>query len=191
MRTRVELMNWFDELGLARKDLPYEITKVFADDEEYELKKSVNQSFDHVERVLAFKDFLKYESEEPDELWHDLQATLEVLSYYACLAMPLIRQLLEPSVNFIYTGVEGRYRISWEKINQIPIPKSIKQLSKGQQQIVSEAWILACRMEEIHRRYHLLSSSKEIAEWSKYFLECCANFILIAARLASLENERA
>ena len=71
MSTRVELVNWFDELGLSRKDLPYEITKVFADDENVELKKSVNLSFDHVERVLAFKDFLKYGSEEPDELWHD------------------------------------------------------------------------------------------------------------------------
>lgn len=188
MSTRVELVNWFDELGLARKDLPYEITKVFADNEEYELKKSINLSVDHVERVLAFQDFLKYGPEEPDEFWHDLQATLDTHSYYACLALPFVRQLLEPSVNFIYTDIEDRNRIDWDKFGQPAFPESVMGLPKHQQQVARDAWTQACRMQEINRKYLSLSSAKEFADWSKYFLESCANLILIAARLSQIRS---
>ena len=186
--TRAELINWFNELGLERKELPYELVRVFADEEMLELTKSINQSFDNVERVLTFRTFLNYGPEEPEDLWHDLEATLDDISYYACLAIPLIRQLLEPSVNFIYANVERGYMIDWEKLDQPPVPMSITQLPKGKQQIASEAWILAGRMEEMNRRYLLLGSSKDLYEWCKYFLEICAKLLLVTARLSLLEK---
>lgn len=185
MLKRIKLIDWFYELGHARKDLPYEVTKVFFDNEEVELKESVNISFDHVERVLAFRNLLVIECEDEEELWSDLQAMLDDSSYYSCLAMPLVRQLLEPSTGFMYSYIENKNRIDWTGLPHLQQPKEFLSLSGLQRELASEAWDLACRINEVSRRYLLLSSSKELSDWSKYFLECSASLILLATRFST------
>jgi hypothetical protein len=166
--------------------LAYEIVKVFSDNEENELLESVNLSFDHVERVLAFSKFLNIDCEDAEDLWSYLQAKLDDMSYYACLSLPLIRQLLEPSTKFIYSDVEDKNRIVWLDLKQPPQPKEFLMLTEKQREIASNAWSLACRMTELDRRYLLLSSAKELNYWSRYYLECSASLIMLASRLSTL-----
>jgi len=181
-----KLIDWFEELGLARADLAYEIVKVFSDNEKTELEESVNLSFDHVERVLAFGKFLNIVCEDTEDIWSYLQAKFDDMSYYACLSLPLIRQLLEPSTKFIYSDVDAKNRIIWSDLNQPPQPKEFLMLTEKQGEIASNAWNLACRMTELNRRYSLLSSAKELNYWSRYYLECSASLIMLSSRISTL-----
>jgi hypothetical protein len=184
-----KLIGWFNELGGAR-GLPYEITKVFSEDEEGELIKSVYVSFEHVERVLEFGNLLdiKFEVDEDEEdLWVDIVTRLEIYSYYACLAMPLVRQLLETNKGlFVYTCIESENIINWTDLPHFKKPKEFLSLPGERLDIADDAWNLSCKMAKLGRRYSLLASSQELYDWTKYFLEYSARLISLVARLSRL-----
>lgn len=181
-------MNWFEELGKGRRDLPYELTKVFSDQEKQELKNSANQSFDHIERVFGFRKLLEYREESADELWSDLQAIIDDSSYYACLALPLVRQLLEPSVNFVYLRLNPSEQKTSTDASEIPIPLCIDSLPSEKKIIVIDAWMAAHLLARDADAYMHLESSSDLIVWLKRFLGSCSQLLLIASRMAQLPD---
>lgn len=150
-----------------------------------ELNEAVNLSFDHVERTLEFSKFLNANWEEAEGLWPNLQVKLDNTSYYACLAMPLVRQLLEPSTRFLYSTIPANNRINWSDIKKPAKPKKLEMFSEVQRKQIEDAWILAWRMEVLRGRYYSLSTASELSYWCRYFLETSSSLITITSRLAT------
>ena len=179
---RDKLHYWFDELGASRQDLPYELVRVFSSETDKEaLRQSVELSFDHVDRVLDFRGFLGEDDSDEEQLWYDLLARLDSYSYYAALATPLIRQVLEHKTNFINEKVDKRYRIQWSNEGLANDQLNLALVSE-RENVIAEARVLASKFSMLEKRYCSLSSSAEFAEWCKYFLSCCADLIHLATR---------
>jgi hypothetical protein len=166
---------------LSRKELPYEITKVFWDNEQYDLQSSVLDSFEHVERVLAYGNLLSIGSEE-GEIWNRLLAVLESSSYYACLCMPLIRQLIELKQGFIFSEMENEKQIIWTDLIYPDPPKEFLFLSHLESSCAKEAWNLAYKIAKLSQLYTSISSANELASWSKHFLECSADLVSLSVK---------
>ncbi len=189
MSDRTTLIKWFDQLGEERKDLPYELTKLFSDQENQELLSSVNLAFDHVERVFGFCRLLEHGKEPADELWSYLQAIVDDSSYYACLALPLIRQLLEPSVKFVYSGNDAGDRSSKLDESAVPVPESADSLPTAKRLIFNDAWMVAQLLSRDADSYEQLTSADELVAWSKKFLGSCSRLLLVSSQLSQLLDE--
>lgn len=188
MSDRTALIKWFDQLGEERKELPYELIKVFSDQEDQELLSSVNLSFDHVERVFGFCKLLEYGKEPADELWSDLQAIIDDSSYYACLALPLIRQLLEPSVKFVYSGIDAGDRSSKVDELAVPVPESADSLPSAKRLIFNDAWMVAQLLSRDAKSYEKIASAEELVAWSKKFLGSCSRLVLVSSQISQLPD---
>lgn len=186
MSDRTTLIKWFDQLGEGRKELPYELTKAFPDQENQELLSSVNLSFDHVERVFGFCRLLEHGKEPADELWSYLQAIVDDSSYYACLALPLIRQLLEPSVKFVYSGNDAGDRLSNVGELAVPVPQSANSLPSAQRLIFNDAWMVAQLLNRDANSYEQLTSAEDLVAWSKTFLGSCSRLLLVSSQMSQL-----
>lgn len=167
--------------------MSYEITKIFSNNEVQELNESVLDSFEHVERVLAFSNIMTVEYEESDEIWSALQVALDSSSYYACLALPLIRQLIEQ--NCMPYSIDTGYRNIRVNFQSSQQPKQFISLNDKQRELADEIWGLACRINELRSRYLKISCARDLAEWSGYFLECSANLILLAVKISKWNEQ--
>lgn len=186
MTEKRKLELWFYELGAHRNELPYELVRVFSQSDEEDLKVSIGLALDHIDRVLDFGCFLNEDDVDQDQLWFNLLAKLDSYSYYAALAIPLVRQVLEYKTNFIHEKVGSRCRLQWG--NYLESSQSGFMLSSKREVIIAKSRDLASRLTILAQQYRTLSSSAEFAEWCKYFLCCCADLISLALR-PSLESE--
>jgi hypothetical protein len=200
-----KLFFWVDELGKLRKELPYELVQVFSTSDKDALKTAVDVAYGHIERVLGFRHFLEYEDEEwglddLDDIWIDLVTLLDDRSYYAALAVPLLRRVLEIDVDFIFKKVDAKYRDQWSNqifsvnqidlyINQKPIFKAtLEYLHGNQKQIFKAALNLASKFSALNKWYRSLSSPAELAEWGRYFLYCSTELINLPLRYSLLDE---
>jgi hypothetical protein len=104
------------------------------------------------------------------------------------MALPLVRQLLEPSLNFVYARCElERYSAS-PASEIVSVPVSVGSLSSPRREIVLDAWALASDMRDLGRRYQALNSAEELVSWCKYFLKTSATLILLAAQVSILSQ---
>ncbi len=102
------------------------------------------------------------------------------------MAIPLMRQILECRAGFIFEKVDSRFESQYN--NTIPQDRqSMMIATEKRERIIAEARNLAHRMEALLQGYQSLVSAEDLAEWCKYFLNCCADLISLALR-PSLEQ---
>lgn len=165
----------FHELGANRAALPYELTKVFSDCEESSLNSSLILSFEHVERVLMFKRILEYQITDPKEFVVYLEVAMEQTSYYSCMALPLIRQIIESKEAGIKRQVEFLEQ-SQSRIAPVDLFQTEEERAK-----VSSAYKLASIARSLSDRYAAITNSDCLFDWAKEFSVCCAYFIILEA----------
>lgn len=95
MADKVDIESWFNELGASRSELPYELVHVLSPSDKEGIRNAVYLASDHVNRVLDLGVFADEQYSDEDQLWFDVLAKLDCYSYYAAMAMPMIRQVIE------------------------------------------------------------------------------------------------
>ena len=178
-------IEFFHRLKAKRAGLAYELIKAFDDSEEEELNSSLILSFEHIERVLMFKCILQYEAADLEDFLFYLQTALNETSYYACMALPLVRQIIEsPACSGTGSGTGGGELQGWRepKVNFI----HLCQNEKDEKRVVFSCR-LAARADELLERYLAIEDPDEMVLWSKHFSILCAFFIMFDSALG-VEN---
>ena len=179
------VINWFDDLGESREDLPYELTKVFFHNESSELKESVNHSLEHINRILKYEKILDDTFEDGvEQFWYDLVARLDDTSYYICMVMPFLREMLEPSTEYLFTNKTTIFEDYSIEEKDIVLPDIIKNLHESESKFASKAWLLGYKFSYAHKKYLALKDIDDFIFWNKQFLGFCAQLLILVSEIS-------
>lgn len=178
------LLNWVDELRATRNDLPLEITRIFGDAEEEQLREAIVDSFAHVERVLDYRKLIDEVSSDPEEFWYDLLATLDDVSYYTCLAVPAVRQLLVPSSRFLFCKDSRKPRGCEERRYHRGFPGVLRNLPEVRRDFGERACLLALDANDVYVLYVDLEEVDDLLYWARRFLRLSGMIIHLAGDIA-------
>ena len=85
---------WLEQLVKVRSGLPMESTLLLPEEL---LEAAFDQGFEHIKGALLYANLLDELEDDPEQAWTDLVLRLDDASYYAIMAMPLVRQYLMSS----------------------------------------------------------------------------------------------
>lgn len=172
MNNHKKHIKWFHELGELRKSLPYELTKVFSDTENIE--PSLIASFEHIERVFMFKEILSYEENDIGDFWAYLDVVIEETSYYLCMALPLVRQLIEGN-KFSPVSQSSLNQLNEQYYKTVLFNQCKTIVEKDR---IIRAYKLATLTQILYDKFDNLGSSQEMVSWAYDFSDCCAHLLL-------------
>jgi hypothetical protein len=184
------LSKWIVELQAARAGLAYEITKVFGDDERSELDDAITEGLKNVDRVLGlFRKLPQHARDDAEEFWYDFLPLLDCISYYACLALPLVRQILE-SENRLLSSNQTINASFLEGIDSrseaVALPRG---LSGQQREYAERACQLAHECDAMYHVYEKLQTAEQFLQWSKHFLKLSAGIVQLAAEVSLFQGQ--
>lgn len=189
METENLIISWFNELGKSRADLPYELTRVYSDNEKNELEESIRHSLKHIDRILGYRNILNdtYEDDE-EEFWEDVLARLDDTSYYVCMVMPFLREMLEPSTDYLFKEGNNKFQVYVMAEISKGLPDIAKKLKKPQSEFVSKLWLLGHEFSYLNNEYSVLNNMDDFILWNKQFLGACAKLLVVVSEISLPEK---
>ncbi len=177
-------IEWVKALSVNRTELPYELISIVNFENPVDFDDSVSVSLDHVERFLEFRNFCDRPTDEPDQIWHDLLAAIDDYSYFACMSLPFARQVLEPSINFIYGGINHHLNINTSISLPLLLDDELSLLTNSQKNIYIDAYTVSVNLKELYNKYSELDCKEALREWCKYYISYTSRVIALAATIS-------
>jgi hypothetical protein len=122
--------------------------------------------------------YLHIEEGDLDDRWSELLVRLDACSYYAALAIPFARQVIEGKGKIDGKSRRGVFCDAMEFNFSID----------GKERILGAAEMIANNFSELSDSYEALQTADEFAEWCVYFLQAAAVLILLATSQLSIRN---
>ena len=182
MASDQELAEWIRETLDFRTGLPYEISAVVDDCSTSRLENSIRESILHVRRVLDFYTYTNNVSDDSEEYWYDTLCTLDDVSYYACLALPMIRQVLEPATDFLFSDTLENAIV--DDSVQDDLPAALSGLELRKRRYATRACQLSSQCTIMRSRLSNVRNIDEFRTWSRSFLMLASSLIQLTASIS-------
>lgn len=170
---------WLEYLAKFRHGLPMECTLLVS---ENELEDSVNQGFEHIKGTLLYANLLDESESDSEQAWTDLVLRLDDASYYAIMAMPLVRQYLMSNPQEIVDSLESQIRT---KPCDKELPSSFLAFKGQRASYAKLAWELAEKFKALRENFATTSELGEFLCWCISFLELSGKLVSLAAQVCS------
>ena len=172
-----QFKEWLNQLAKFRGGLLMECTMPLSDTQTEEWDIAIEHGFEHVKGTLLFVELLDEFENDPEQAWVNLMVRLDDASYYAIMAMPLLRQYLASSPrNPIASGV-------FCELNQngSSLPTSLASLDEQRASYAQMAWNLAVTFKALREEFFSLSDLGSFLQWCIRFLILSGNLVSLAA----------
>jgi hypothetical protein len=167
---------WLEQLVKFRNGLPMEST-LFLPEEL--LDAAFEQGFEHIKGALLYANLLDELEGDPDQAWTDLVLRLDDASYYAIMAMPLVRQYLmsNPQETVALTNNQ----VTSFRCRELP---SCFAALNGQRSLYAKtAWELAEKFSILRKDFFSAESLDDFLRWCVCFIELSGMLVSLAAHL--------
>ncbi len=165
------LANCFHDIRVTKTQMPIELPLILGDNKSDTINAAIEASISHIERVLDFSELLDMQEDEKEQMSVNLVVRLDVYSYYAALAIPFLRQVVEAL-----------------SVQNVPA-KELCVSTSNFYTLSTSVHNLAKTMLDIKRSLQNVSDSNQFTSWCSSLLKCCAQLVLLHTEVSGLTSD--